>query len=342
MIGFGVAGCGAISRAHLESIKLIPDAKLVAVWNRTPERAQATAETYGCRFVRDLDELVNDPEIQVINVCTASGAHLEPALAAARAGKHVLVEKPLETTPERCDQIIAACAEHGVKLGVIFPSRLGESVARIRRALAEGRFGKLVLGTATVPWFRSQEYYDSGAWRGTWRWDGGGALMNQAIHQVDVLQWLLGPVTEVSAYTGCLAHERLEVEDTATAILRFANGAQGMILAATSLAPGFPVRIEVFGSGGSAILAGGKLVEWHTTDGEHVSEAPAPAQTRGAASNPMDISFTGHQRLIEDMMAAIQNDRPPLIDGREGRKSVALIDAVYRAAREGRPVRLDP
>ena len=346
MIGFGIAGCGAISKAHIESILAIPDAKLVAVWNRTPERAQATAEKYGCRWVADLQDLVNDPEIQVVNVCTASGAHLEPAVAAARAGKHVLVEKPLEVTTARCDAIIRAAQEAGVKLGVVFPSRTAPGNQAIKAKVEAGHFGKLILAAVAVPWYRTQEYYDSGAWRGTWALDGGGALMNQAIHNVDLLQWFAGPVAEVKAYAECLAHERIEVEDTAVAILRFANGALGHILATTSLAPGYPVRIELHGTKGGLVKNGSDVYEWPGPDGaQEAPPPPPPAATRPAerstASNPMALSFTGHQRIIEDMIDAIRKDREPLIPGPEGRKSVALIEAIYRAARTGTAVAVD-
>lgn len=340
MTGFGVAGCGAISQAHIESILEIPNARLVSVWNRTPEKAKATAEKYDCDWVENLDDLVNNPDIDVINVCTASGAHLEPAVAAARAGKHVLIEKPLEITPERCDEIIKACDEAGVKLGTVFPSRTGATNIRLRKAVEDGKFGKLVLALAAVPWFRSQEYYDSGGWRGTWRLDGGGALMNQAIHRVDLLQWFAGGVKEIQAYSECLAHERIEVEDTALAILKFQNGALGTILATTSLKPGYPVRLEVYGSEGGAVLADGDIIEWHTKDGEEQSKQATAPSSRGAAADPMAISFTGHQRIIEDMIAAIQDDRPPMIDGPEGRKSVELICGIYEAARTGKPVTL--
>lgn len=345
MVGFAVAGCGAISQAHIESILEIPDARLVSVWNRTPERAEETAKRYGCAWTREIEELVNHSDVHVVNVCTASGAHMDVAVAAARAGKHVLIEKPLEVTPERCDTIIRACEEAGVKLGVVFPSRTSARNQEIRESLKAGKFGRLLLASVAVPWYRSQEYYDSGGWRGTWALDGGGALMNQAIHNVDVLQWLTdpvaGPVVEVQAYADCLAHERIEVEDTVVAVLRFENGALGSLLAATSLTPGYAVRLQLHGSEGGIVLNGGKIVEWHTRDGESRSEPEQTTASRGPSADPMNISFAGHQRLIEDMMAAIRDDRPPMIDGAQGRKSVALINAIYRAARTGGPVRVD-
>ena len=183
--------------------------------------------------------MLADPAVDAVSVATPSGAHMEPAVAAAKAGKHVIVEKPLEITLQRCDRIINECEKNGVKLSTFFPSRFHDSSIKMKRAVDEGRFGRLTLGDAYVKWFRTQEYYDSGAWRGTWKLDGGGALMNQAVHTVDLLTWLMGPVVEIQAQTATLAHERIEVEDVATATLRFANGALGIIEASTAVYPGY-------------------------------------------------------------------------------------------------------
>ena len=201
-----------ISRFHAKAIADIENAKLVGCWNRTPESAQQLSAETGCVAFSSLDEMLASSEIQVVTIGTASGAHLEPALAAAKAGKHLIIEKPLEITLERCDQIIAACEENNVKLATIFPSRFHRSSQVMKAAVDAEKFGKLTLGDAYVKWFRSQEYYDSGAWRGTWELDGGGALMNQAIHSVDLLYWLMGPVHSIMAHTATLAHDRIEVE----------------------------------------------------------------------------------------------------------------------------------
>ena len=206
--------------------------------------------------------MLADPRIQIVTIGTPSGSHLEPAVAAAKAGKHVIVEKPLEITLKRCDAIIAACKKSGVKLSTILPSRFHDGNRELKRAIDAGRFGQLTLGDAYVKWFRTQAYYDSGAWRGTWELDGGGALMNQAIHSVDLLTWLMGPVAEVQAQTATLAHERIAVEDTAVATLRFANGALGVIEASTAAFPGYLKRIEINGSEGSAVLEEEDLKHW--------------------------------------------------------------------------------
>jgi predicted dehydrogenase len=291
----------------------------------------------------DLSKALRRPEIDAVIVCTPSGAHLEPAVAAANAGKHVVVEKPLEITPQRCDQIIAACERNDVRLCTIFPSRFGEANVELKKAVAAGRFGRLTLAETTCKWWRSQEYYDRGGWRGTWALDGGGALMNQAVHNVDLLLWLMGPVTHVSAFTGTLAHERIEVEDTAVATLRFAGGALGVIQATTAAHPGYPKTIAIHGDRGSAMIEQDEIVRW-----DFSPETPDDAEIRlrfakksgasGGASDPAAISHRGHMLQLTDFVEAIRENRPPKVDGREGRKSVAAICAIYEAAKTGKTI----
>jgi UDP-N-acetyl-2-amino-2-deoxyglucuronate dehydrogenase len=260
--GFGIVGCGMIAKFHARAIADIADANLIACYNRTAPKADALAAEFGGQAYTNLDEMLARDDVHIITVCSPSGAHLEPCVAAARAGKHVIVEKPLDVTLERCDAMIAACDAAGVKLATIFPSRFHQSSKLMKQAVDAGRFGKLVLGDAYVKWFRTQEYYDSGAWRGTWQLDGGGALMNQAIHSVDLLLWLMGPAVEVMAHTATLAHERIEVEDVATATVRFASGALGVIEATTAGFPGSLKKIELTGSAGTAILEEEDIIKW--------------------------------------------------------------------------------
>ena len=262
MFGFGIIGCGMISKFHAKAIADVRGAKLVACFDQVPAAADKLAETTGCKAYHKLDDLLADPAVNIVTIGTPSGAHMEPAVAAARAGKHVIVEKPLEITLRRCDQIIEACRTAGVVLSTIFPSRFHDSSQELKRAVDGGRFGRLTLGDAYVKWYRSQAYYDSGAWRGTWELDGGGALMNQAIHSVDLLIWLMGPVVEVRAKTARLAHERIAVEDVALATVEFANGALGVIEASTAVFPGYLKRIEIHGNEGSAALEEEDLVKW--------------------------------------------------------------------------------
>jgi predicted dehydrogenase len=270
---------------------------------------------------------------------------LEPAVAAARAGKHVIVEKPLEITLRRCDQIIEACRKAGVVLSTIFPSRFHEPSGEIKRAIEQGRFGRLTVGDAIVKWYRNQAYYDSGAWRGTWELDGGGALMNQAIHNVDLLTWLMGPVVEVRARMGLLAHERIAVEDVALATVAFANGAMGLIEASTAVYPGYLKRIEIHGSDGSAVMEEEDIVKWDFAkpvkrDVVIQQRMAEHKSTGGGAADPKAIGHHGHTRQFQDVLGAIKKDTRPLIDGPEGRRSVEIILAIYKASETGRAVEL--
>lgn len=344
-LGFAIVGAGMIAGFHARAIRELEGARLRAVCSRDPARAGALAREHGADAATDLAAVLARRDVQVVCICTPSGAHLEPAAAAARAGKHVVVEKPIEVTLERADRVIAACRDAGVRLCAIFPSRFHEVSGLIKRAADRGRFGRLALASAYVKWWRSQAYYDTGGWKGTRALDGGGALMNQSIHAIDLLQWLAGPVTEVRALTACLAHERIEVEDTAVAALVFENGALGVIEGATSAWPGFLKRIELSGSRGSVILEEEDLLCWRFEDDgpddERVRERfRARRSGAGGAADPAAIRHEPHRRQLQDLVDAIRDGRPPLVDGAEGRKALEIILAVYRSAVEGRPVRL--
>ncbi|MGE3779607.1 MAG: Gfo/Idh/MocA family protein [Pirellulaceae bacterium] len=343
--GFGIIGCGMIANFHAKAIADVRDAKLVACFDMVGAAADKLAASTGCRAYHNLDEMLANPDVHVVTICTPSGAHLEPALAAARAGKHVIVEKPLEITLNRCDQIIRACDKAGVKLATIFPSRFHESSQLMKKAIEKGRFGKLTIGDAYVKWFRTQQYYDSGAWRGTWKLDGGGALMNQAIHSVDLLTWFMGPVAEISAHTATLAHERIEVEDVAMASLRFASGALGVIEATTAAFPGALKRIEINGSDGSAVLEEEDIKSWQFAkptkqDQQLLERMQGKTKTGGGASDPSAIGHHGHMLLFKDTLQAIKKGTTPLVDGLEGRRSVEIILAIYKAAETGKAVSL--
>lgn len=344
-IGIGIVGCGMIANFHARAIQDASGAHLVACTDFKPEYAKAFAEKNGCRAYDSLSEMLADPDIQAVTICSPSGAHLDPAVAAAQAGKHLIVEKPLEITTERCDQIIAACEKSGVKLAVTFQSRFHESSRLMKKAVDEGRFGRVTMGDAYVKWYRSQEYYDSGAWRGTWALDGGGALMNQAIHSVDLLLWLMGPVSQISAMIGTLTHERIEVEDVAVANLKFASGAFGVIEATTTAFPGALKRIEVCGSGGTAVLQEEDIHTWQfaeeTAEDEQIRKSMVgKTDTGGGASDPSSIGHHGHTWVFEDFIRAIEQDTTPLIDGHEGRRSVEVICAIYESAKTGQIVKL--
>jgi UDP-N-acetyl-2-amino-2-deoxyglucuronate dehydrogenase len=343
--GFGVIGCGMIANFHAKAIADIRGARLVACFDMVSAAADRLGQQTGCRAYHELDKMLADPEVDVVTICTPSGAHMEPAVMAAEAGKHVIVEKPLEVTLKRCDRIIDACAKAKVKLATIFPSRFHESAQLIKAAVEQGRFGRLTLGDAYVKWFRTQQYYDSGAWRGTWKLDGGGALMNQAIHSVDLLAWLMGPVQEITACTATLAHERIEVEDVAVASLRFENGALGVIEASTAAYPGFLKRIEIHGSEGTAVLEEEDLKHWQfakqtARDQALLERMAGRTKTGGGAADPSAIGHHGHTELFKDFLKAVKSGGRPAVDGAEGRRSVEIILAIYKAAETGRTVKL--
>ena len=343
---FAIVGCGMIAEYHTKAINEIDGAKVVAAFSRSPANgAKIAALSGGAVIYDDLDAMLAHPGVDVVTICTPSGAHRDPAMAAAKAGKHVVVEKPLEITLERCDAIISACDDAGVRLCTIFPSRFSRANLELKTAIDTGRFGRLTLGDTHVKWWRTQDYYDSGGWRGTWDLDGGGALMNQAIHNVDLLQWLMGDVVSVTAFTDTLAHERIEVEDTAVAAIRFANGALGMIEAATSAYPGLLKRTEIHGSRGSARVEQDDITLWDfdlkaPSDNAILAAMNAPASTKAGASDPRGINHAGHRDQLSDFLQAIDEGHPAAVDGREGRKSVEIICAIYRSAKEGCAVRL--
>ncbi|MBQ9372504.1 MAG: Gfo/Idh/MocA family oxidoreductase [Thermoguttaceae bacterium] len=341
---FGIIGCGMISTFHARAIREL-GAELVACYDQLPIASERVAKEFGCKAYGDLKDFLADPEVEIVTIGTPSGAHLDPAVAAARAGKHVIVEKPLEITPARCDEIIKACEESGVTLSTVFPSRFHQSSVQLKKAIESGRFGKLTLGDAIVKWYRTQQYYDSGVWRGTWKLDGGGALMNQAIHSVDLLIWLMGDVAEVTALTGLVAHENIEVEDVAVAALRFKSGALGLLEATTAAYPGYLKRIETHGSTGSAVIEEEDIIKWDFVESREEDAAIRESMTNrlsggGGAADPAAIGHQAHAKQFADVLAAINEGRKPLIDGYEGRKSVEVICAVYESAKKGGVVKL--
>lgn len=343
--GFGIVGCGMIANFHAKAVADIESATVVACQSRTLSSAEKFAEEFGGTAYESLEKMLANPDVDIVTICTPSGAHLEPALAAAAAGKHLIIEKPLEVTLDRCDQIIEACEKNNVVLSTIFPSRFHKSSQLLKQAVDAGKFGRLTLGDAYVKWFRTQEYYDSGQWRGTMELDGGGALMNQAIHSVDLLTWLMGPVAEISAHTATLAHERIEVEDVATASLRFENGALGTIEATTAAFPGSLKKIEIHGSEGSAGIEEEDIKFWEfktmtEQDNEIAKSFQSVTETGGGAADPSAIGHAAHAHQFQDVIEAITNGSKPAIDGHEGRRSVEIILAIYEAAKRKQTVSL--
>jgi predicted dehydrogenase len=343
--GFGIIGTGAVADLHAKSIMRIKDAELFAVYDIDHKKSKAFGEKFNCASCDDLDVLLKDKRIDIVCICTPSGLHLEPAVRAIDYGKHCIIEKPLEVTLERCDMIIDAAKRKGVLIEGIFPSRFMPVNQEIRKAIDEKRFGKFVLGDAYVKWFRSQEYYDSVKWRGTWKFDGGGALMNQAIHSVDLLQWYMGPVESVQALTTCLGHSNIEVEDTAVAILKFANGALGVIEGTVAVFPGSFKRIEILGTEGSVIMEEDKLITWkflkESNNDDHIRKLHTGlSDSGGGVSNPMSINITGHKCQIEDMIMSLDTGNKPMVDGHEARKSVEIVLNIYKSSETGALVKM--
>jgi UDP-N-acetyl-2-amino-2-deoxyglucuronate dehydrogenase len=335
-IGFGIIGTGSVSIQHAKAIRSLDNCRLVAVCSSSESRAREAEKKFGVPAYHDYRELLAHADVQVVCICTESGRHLAPALAAAQAGKHVLCEKPLEVTLERADQMIRACRKAGVKLGCIFQNRFSESYIKLKNAVREGLLGNLILGNAYIKWYRDDEYYTSSHWRGTFRGDGGAALINQGIHTIDLLLDVMGEVESVNAKIKTVAHD-IEGEDLGVAMLTFQNGALGAIEGSTAAYPGYPERLEIFGDRGSIILEAGKIVAWNVMGSEAQIE-PETLSGRSGAGDPTAIGFELHRRQIEDMAEAVRSDREPLVNGEEGRKALALIRSIYRSAKEGREV----
>jgi len=340
-LGFGIIGSGMIANYHALAIKDALGARLVGVAGRNATTAQALAEKHGAIFhTTDIEALVSRDDIHVICITTPSGAHLEPALAAIHAGKHIVIEKPLEVTVERVDALLAAAQQAGVIVAPIFQARFGANAQLIKSALEAGRFGKLVLASAYVKWHRAKDYYQG--WKGTRALDGGGATMNQAIHGLDLLQWFAGMPVEVFGRTTRRVHTGIESEDTACATLRYADGALGTIEASTATYPGWSRRIEICGEHGSVSLEDDTIARWNFREekpgDEAIRHAAADTAMGSGSSNPSAISHQGHLRQIQDLINHLRDGIPLGIDGPEARKAVSLIRALYASAESGRLV----
>lgn len=353
IIGYGVVGSW-----HGQVLNSLPSAKLRAVCdvNRDEVRRRVheqvgEVETYG-----SLDDMLEaHPEVEVCHIATASGNHLEPAMKCMEAGKNVICEKPLEITLERCDRLIAAAKENGVKIGGIFQNRWREENRAIRRAVDDGRFGTIAYAACFTPWWRTDEYYRSGDWRGTWSLDGGGAIMNQSVHYIDMLQWMAGPIRRVSATASNRIHTEIEVEDTLCASVEFESGARGLIMGSTAMFPGFAQRIEIGGDGGTVMTGDIRAARFRRSSGDADEDMysgefvdateeffPTVDTTSGGGSSPTDVPTYLHERNIAHIHDAWESGREAETSGDEARKAIAIIEALYTSVREGgRPVEVD-
>jgi predicted dehydrogenase len=339
---FGIVGAGMIAEYHIQAMKAVAGVRPVGVFGPTTERREAVARKYGIRSYASLNAMLADPEINAVAVASPSGRHAENSIAAARAGKHVMCEKPLETTPARSQSILDACSKAGVILAPIFQYRYGAGAALIEEAIRTGRFGRLLFSSARIKWFRPQSYYDSGAWRGTWELDGGGCLMNQSIHAIDLMIHFGGVPAEVYGIAATMTHA-IEVEDAAAAVVRFAGGTLGVIESSTSCEPGFPLEVSVSGERGTATLTGDAISAWTFADREPLDEKVASAAATGmgdGSKDPKSINVAGHIKVIENMLRAARGDSSGLVNPLEARYPIDVICGIYESARVGRPIPL--
>ena len=330
----GLIGGGNISDTHAQAASAIPGVEIAAVYGANPEKVADLGRRYTAKAYHDFAHFLTHPMDMVI-IGSPSGLHAEQGMAAAHHGLHVLVEKPIDVSSKRADALIAECETAGVQLGVIFQDRFKPGIRRLKQLLREGKLGKLLLADARIKWYRPPEYYGNSRWRGTWKLDGGGALMNQGVHTVDLLLWLLGEVQTIAARTAALMHP-IETEDTAIALLEFSNGALGLLQATTAAYPGYARRVAITGTEGTVILENDNLItsglRTPLCDG---GDNKAPDKNASATSAVVS-DIRGHQSAIEDFIAAIKNHGKAACDGREGRKSVALIERVYEASQKAR------
>ena len=343
MLKSAIIGCGNIGPHHANCYGTTREVQLAAVVDIVPERAEKVARKHGVPFYTDFREVLKRKDIDIIDVCVPSGLHGDIAMAAAKAGKHCLSEKPLDVTPQRCDQIIRAFKKSGTTLGGMYQHRFADDSQRAKAAIEAGRLGRITLATCSTNWWRTQEYYDSGDWRGTWKLDGGGCLMNQGIHAIDLLMWLAGPVRSVTARTARLGHKRIEVEDVAVATVEFTSGALGIIQGTTTVFPGAAVRHEIMGTDGMIYLEDDKATLWQLRDeieaGKTGPVAAGPAGG-GAAAHWSNLSNDIFVRCIDNFARAVREGQSPLVTGEEHKKAVEIICAIYQSAQTGKPVKL--
>ena len=339
-IGFGIVGCGVIGPFHAEALSRIPEARLVAVCDAVPERARSLADRFGCDWVESYEALLARADLEVVCICTPSGLHAAMGIAAAQAGKHVVVEKPLALRTVDADRLITACEAAGVALGGILQYRFTDAAQRVKEAVESGRLGRIFLASADVKWYRPPAYYET-EWRGTWTLDGG-VLANQGPHHLDLLLWLLGEPAEILfARLDTVAH-RIEAADAAWVVIRFHSGAVATVQATTAAYPGLPARLEVCGERGAAVIVGDQLEFLETGDGSPKVRPPLADETDPAepideglltaASDPAALPSRWHEVQLRDFVAAVREGRPPAVDGQEARRVVALLEAIHRKA----------
>ena len=343
---FGIVGTGLIADFHARAIADIPNAKLVGCCDIIFSRAKELADKFGGKAFGSYEDMLKSEEtgMDIVTIATPSGAHMEPTIAAARAGKHVICEKPLDVTLERIDAMIDAHKKAGTVLGGIFPYRFNDAMVPLREAINSGRFGVITYAGVYVPWWRTDEYYKD-SWHGTWKLDGGGAIMNQSIHMVDMLCDVMPPIESVQAFTATLGHPQIEAEDTAVAILRFSNGALGIIYGTSASYPGRYRRFEITGTKGTVVYLEDSFTMWQFADekseDEKIRKRFGQIEGGGGRAEPGDILHQNHTRNFKAFIDALESGTEPYISGKEARKAVELTLAIYKSAREQKLVKLN-
>ena len=336
-IRIGILGGGNISDTHARAAREVEGVRIAAIYGLNQEKSKELARRYGGVAYPDLEAFLRHRPMDLVVIGSPSGRHAEEGIAAARLGLHLLIEKPIDIDLTRADALISECENAGVKLGVCFQDRTAPDLSKLKQLIDTGHLGRPILASAQVRWYRPPEYYRDSRWRGTYALDGGGALINQGVHTVDLLLWLMGDVTRVQAKTITALHD-IEVEDTVVATLEFSNGAIGTLQTATSAYPGYPRRLELTGSEGTIIVEGDRLRSADLRTPLADLSITAGDESSVRANSPVVSDVSGHRRLFEDFIGAIQSNGRPLCDGREGRKSLALVKAIYESSRTGQAV----
>ena len=335
-INCAIIGCGVISPTHARCLQELPAARLVAVCDSVETRARQLAQTFPADVYTDYNEVFARPDIDLVCVCTPSGLHAEVGIAAAQSGKHVIVEKPIDIALQPARTLVAACQSAGVKLSCISQHRFDPAVEDLKTAVLQGQLGELHFGGAHTQWYRSAEYYAQDAWRNVF---GGGSLINQSVHYIDLLQYIMGPAAEIHAYTGNRSHPDSQVDDIAAAVVKFQSGALGVIESMTCAWPGFATRLEIFGENGGVVIENDRIKDWHLRSGRQPA-APGEAGQVIAGSSSVDIWHLSHRRQIQDVLEAVRDNREPLVSGADGLAPLEIILAIYQSAQTGRPVQL--
>ena len=330
----GLIGGGNITDTHARAARAVPGVDIAAIYGAHPDKTADLCRNYGGTPFSDIERFFTHRPMELVVIGSPSGLHAEHGIKAARHGLHVLSEKPIDISTDRADALIAETEKAGVKLGVIFQDRSKPDVHRLKTFLAKGALGKLILADAQVKWYRPPEYYGNSSWRGTLALDGGGALINQAVHTVDLLLWLMGDVVSVQARMATALHD-IEGEDTVIALLEFASGAMGTLVAATSAYPGYPRRIEITGSEGTITLEHDRIIRADLRSPHPELIGNESSDRNQSATSAVVSDVRGHQDILEDFLHAIKTNSRPACDGREGRRSLALIEAIYESARSG-------